>query len=149
MRSLAASSRRLANRARRNSLFPSCFLSLLSPYAPSIIARALACIASVPYRPVFAVSCRHARFYRIARSSHRTYRIVPSSLVAYGRPALLVERRGGKRGDTGSPPPLLSNIEHGTERDVPLLCIAALPPYLAASCYIVVIVERAIVETRR
>lgn len=47
-------------------------------------------------------------------------------------------------GDIGSSPPLLHNIEHGTERDVPLLCIATLLPYLAADCDIVLIVEREI-----
>ena len=45
-------------------------------------------------------------------------------------------------GDIGSSPLLLLNIEHGAERDVPLLCIVVLPPYIAADCYIVLIVER-------
>lgn len=37
-------------------------------------------------------------------------------------------------------------VQHRTraERDVPLLCIAVLTPYLSYGCYIVVIVERVI-----
>ena len=54
-----------------------------------------------------------------------------------------VDGRGGDGyGDTKTP--LLLNIEHWTEHDAPLLCIAALPSYLSYGCYIVITVERVI-----
>lgn len=50
--------------------------------------------------------------------------------------------RGAGRIDIESS--LLHNIEHGTERDVPLLCIDVVSPYHGVPCGIVLIVERAI-----
>lgn len=70
--------------------------------------------------------------------------IASCRLISPPMPAPLVELRGGERGDTGSSSPLLLNIEHGAERDVPLLCIARFSPNLSAGCYIVLIVEREI-----
>ena len=65
------------------------------------------------------------------------------------RPPPCLSKCGAGDGESDSKTPLLLNIEHGTEHDAPLSCITTLPPYLSACCYIVVIVERAIVETRR
>ena len=55
-----------------------------------------------------------------------------------------LSRFGAESGENDSKTPLLLNIEHEAERDVPLLCIVRFLSNLAAGCDIVFIVERVI-----
>lgn len=121
----------------KRTIRSSCFPSLLPPYmSPSVSCPA--CITTVPYRHIFAVTRRHTPSHAESIGS-----LSSSQLIAYGRPAPLVERRGGERG--GRYRFVSATIaQHRTrvERNVPLSCISRLPSYLVTGCDIVFIVER-------